>query len=223
MALWRANCWINLISICDRRRDSADKEEEINVLYLNFLSRTIPRGRHRKEGEGTLLSGNMLPSQSDLLCFAHSSFSPCPLCIYLRHLPHIMIHLLAWLLVIFFGSSIEVLSPQLNGTLLSGGQRFCLLLLHLPQCAVQGCDCPGLSVNAGEIDGSRFSSFLYLPRKGYFELDSKFQQNLIGRHRHVCLFPETLPLYQSQDRTPVLFKQEHLLLVFSAGLFSSST
>lgn len=52
MALWKANCWINLISIWDRRRDSTDKEEEINAACLNFLPHVTPHRCSRKEHEG---------------------------------------------------------------------------------------------------------------------------------------------------------------------------
>lgn len=96
--------------------------------------------------------------------------------------------------------------------------RGCLLLLCLPQCAAHGGEYTRLSETARDMGWLRFSSLLCLPRKGNFELDGKFQQNLIGGHRHVCLFPVTLSLHLSQHRDPGSLKQKNLVQVFFSGV-----
>lgn len=79
MALWRVNCWINLISICDRQTDSADKEKEIDAEHLNFPSHVIPHRCYRKEQRsyGTVRKHAFL-THLTLFCLAHSSLLYVP-------------------------------------------------------------------------------------------------------------------------------------------------
>ena len=95
----------------------------------------------------------------------------------------LLCNLLLLVLVFSFVSLTKLHAPKQR-------QRFCLLLLCLPQCAVHGCECTGL-------DGSDSASFLCLPRKGNFELDSEFQE-MWQVATDKSLFPQTWPLHLRQ-------------------------
>lgn len=185
MALWKANCWINLISIWDRRGDSTDKEQEIKAVCLNFLRHVTPHWCSRKEHEGhatvtqhgfpnspnTCVLFTLLSSMSPL----HVSVSFDPYCYTVTC--RLLCNLL-WLVLVFkfclpnwiaCETEAEILSPPFVSS-----SRFRSWLWM--RWAFSKCQ------RNGQL---RFSSLLCLLRKGNSELDSEFQQIWPVGHRQV--------------------------------------
>lgn len=89
MALWRANCWINLISICEIRTDSWIRDEVAATLTRITQSTPLLINTTEWAQRTGPVSQDARPHQSTLLYLPHSSAS--------MNSPHLSAHL-PWVL-----------------------------------------------------------------------------------------------------------------------------